>query len=1117
MSIAARNFAVGCRRLFLGRRFAFALLILILTLATGSQLDAQVLYGSLTGNVTDVSNAAVPGAKVQAVDVGTGYSKQGVTDNRGFYLITDLQPGVYRVTISGSGFATIVQENVRVDANAERRVDAVLKVAQVNQRVTVVATSEALQTDRSDINRMLPSTQISNLPLGQDRNFQTLYLLVPGSDPPYATHSYAGNPTGALGMNINGGSDTSNATSIDGTADPNFWELNIIAYVPPAEAIETVNIVTGGFDAEQGQAGGAVSNIVVKSGTNSFHGAAWEYNTMSALQARNFFYYGATNPKNLLNQFGFDLGGPILKNKLFFFGDWERYRLSQIQSTIASVPIAALRQGNFSGISTVIYDPTTGNADGSDRTGFTDNVIPTGEQSSAALKMAALIPMPNYGSGIANNYFSNADLKFNRDNVDLKMNYNPSVRSTIFGRYSAEPTYVFDPQILGPAGGPALGATSAPGNAYGLTQSVAVGGTYTFTPHLLFDANIGFVRQNLTSESTDINTDYGSNVLDIPGTNGPSPLQGGYPAFVVSGFTSLGNSTDSSPFIFRDNEVILAANLSWVKGSHDFRVGGSVGRYDLNHAQAFATYGVRGGFTFTGGLTALKGGPAPNSYNGWADFLLGEPQTMGKDFQNLDPATGRESEFALYARDQWQVNRKLSVDYGVRWEYYPFPTRDHFGGSNYDPTTNYVYLGGVGGVPENAYVSVGPGQAVPRLGFAYRLNDKTVVRSGFGISTDPDPFTYMIAFYPATITETITGANSYTAAGSLVTGLPAFSGPNLSLGKFQLPTYSGTNSYPKNFHRGYTEAYNFTVQRALPMQFNAQVAYVGTHTVRANAYQNINAAGPGGGNAGTPLDQLWGNPNAIYDIGPFSGGSYNGLQTQLMRRVEGAQFGIVYTYSKALDDVDEENNTLTWSWGPMVGRNKALAGYDRTHNFQLFAVYGSPFGHGHHWMAHGAGAAILGNWVLSPVLSRESGTPFSVTTSGTSCNCPGNTQTADQVKSTAAILGGHGPNSPYFDPNAFAPVTAVRFGTSGRNILRGPGFFNLNASLVRDFRLTEKLTMQFRTEAYGLTNTPQFANPGATVSSATFTGGVVSAYNGYDIITSATGNRLLRFALKLVF
>lgn len=1120
MSAYARAFMFGSQRVCwsVGRIISVFVLLFITICAVCQQGRAQILYGSLTGNVTDPSGAPIPGAKVEAIDVGTNVAKQAVTNARGVYLISDLQPGTYQVTISAAGFATAVQGKVPLAANTERRVDVQLKLAQANQKITVAANASTLQTDRSDIISQLPSSQISNLPLGTDRNFQTLYSLVPGSSPPIPEHSFAGNPTGSLAINVNGGSDTSNTTLIDGTADPNFWELDIIAYVPPAEAIEAVNVVTGGFNAEQGQANGSVTNVVIKSGTNAFHGAAWEYNTSSALQARNFFYYSATNPKNILNQFGLDLGGPIVKNKLFFFGDWERYRLSQAASTLNSVPTEAMRNGDFAGTGTTIYDPFTGNPDGTGRTPFPGDQVPASLVSSAAQKMTALIPMPNYGTGIADNYFSTGDLRIDRDSVDLKINYNPSDKSTIFARYSAEPTFVFDPQVLGPAGGIALGETSAPGNAPGLTQNTALAGTYTFTPHLLLDANVGFVRQRLLSEATDITKNYGSDVLDIPGTNGPNPLQGGYPAFLISGLNSLGNATDSSPFLFRDNEWIFAGNLSWVKGSHSFRFGTSIGRYDLNHFQAFASgYGVRGGFSFTGGLTALKGGSAPNTYNAWSDFLLGLPQQMGKDYQYMSPATGRESTYAFYVQDQWQATRKLSLNYGMRYELYPFPTRDHFGGSNYDPTTNLAYLGGVNGVPSNAYVDVGHGQLNPRFGIAYRLNENTVIRSGFGLSSDPYPFTYMIAIYPATIAQEIAGVNSYSAAGSLATGLPVFNGPDLSLGKFPLPTYVGTDAYQQAYHRGYTESYNFTVQRALGRGFDAQAAYVGTHTVRANAYDNINAAGPGGGSHGTPLYQTWGNANSIYEIGPFNGGTYNALQTQLMRRVEGGQLGFIYTYSKAIDYVDNANSTLTWSWGPILSRNRALAGYDRTHNFRFYAVYGLPFGHNHRWITHGVGAAILGGWTLSPILSRMSGLPFTITSSGASLNAPGNTQTANQVLAHVAILGGHGPGEPYFDPNAFAPVTTVEFGNTGRDILRGPGLFNLDASLVRDFTIKERLTLEFRAEAYGLTNTPQFGNPGANVSSATFVGGEITSYNGYDTISSASGQRQVRFALKLSF
>jgi TonB dependent receptor len=409
----------------------------------------------------------------------------------------------------------------------------------------------------------------------------------------------------------------------------------------------------------------------------------------------------------------------------------------------------------------------------------------------------------------------------------------------------------------------------------------------------------------------------------------------------------------------------------------------------------------------------------------------------------------RESTYAFYARDQWQVSRKLTVNYGVRYEFYPFATRDHFGGNRYDPGTNLAYLGGVNGV--------------------------------------------------------------------LAAGIPALIGPDLTQGSFPLPPNVGTLTFPKNFNRGYIESYNFTVQRQLGTGFNAQAGYVGTRTLRPVSEVNVNAAGPGGGNGGTPLFAKFGNANTISDQIPFKGGSYNSLQTRITRQMGASQVGAVYTFSKALDFFDNENNSLTWAWEPMWNRNKALAGYDRTHNFQFFAVYDLPFGHGKHWASRGVAAAVFGDWSLNSILSRTSGAPFTIASSGTSVNAPGNTQTADQVAPSVKILGGHGPNSPYRDPNAFAPVTAVRFGTSERDIIRGPGLFNLDASVYRNFRIKERFALQFRTEAYGLTNTPQFANPAATVSNATFTGGVVTNYNGYDIISSSAGDRQIRFALKFTY
>ena len=1097
------------------RRDAFLLVSLCLFLTAATATYGQVLYGSLTGNITDATGAAVPKVKVEAFNIATGVSKSTVSDDRGIYLLSDLQPGTYRVTVSAPSFATRVMQNVELNANTVVRVDAALQVSQVSESVTVIASAVTLQTDRADINNQVQSTQIADLPLinSQGRNFQSLFKVLPGFTPPVEAHSDAGNPQRSMVTQVNGMPQSSNATRLDGATISYPWLPRLVAYLPPVEAVETVNLVSNSFDAEQGMAGGAAMNVTIKSGTNSFHGAGWEYHTNSQLKARNYFYclYSCTGdpnhpPKNLNNQFGVMVGGPIKRNKLFFFADWERTTRRQAASALRTVPTTALRNGDFNGTGTTIYDPNTGTATGTGRTPFANNQIPANRIDPAAATMAALVPQPNQ-SVYPNNYLAIGDYSLTRDNVDFKINYVVTDKLQIFGRYSFSPTLIFDPPSLGPAGGDATNG-GQPGRAPGLVQTGGIGATYTITPHLLFDGVASYTRLRLSAQNVDIDKNYGLDVLKIPGTNGPDFLQGGYPRFTFNTFSSLGNPNVSNPFLFRDPQYYTNENIGWTKGAHSLRFGFEYSKYDINHFQPQASNGPRGGFNFTGGLTSLNGGPSTTGFNSWADFLLGLPQSMGKDVQYENPATVRMPSIGLYARDSWQVSRKLTIDYGLRYEMYFAPTRDHFPGERYDPNTDKVYRGGY---------DVGHGQVAPRLGIAYRFNDKTVIRAGAGISIDPNSFRYLRDDYPATISTQYSGASSYLAAGTLRTGIPDVVGPDLSQSVFTLPAAVGTTTFPQRFDRGYLESYNFTIQRDAGAGFNVQAAYVGSRAIRQTVIQNINAAGPGGGNNGRALYPAFGRISDIKYFTPFNTASYNGFQTQVTRRLARSMLGVSYTLSRAIDYADDTDSGLTWNWLPMLQRNKAVAGFDRTHNFQFYGNYPLPFGRGGKYATSGVASWILGGWQTNWILSRTSGTPFTVGTSGTSVNSPGNTQTADQV-APVQILGGHGVGQPYFSPLSFAPVTDVRFGNSGRDILRGPGVFNLDASLFRDFRLTERFHLQFRAEMFGATNTPQFGNPGTTVSSMTKNAdGTIKALNGYTEITSATGERQARFALKLSF
>ncbi len=1091
-----------------------------LLISLAPQASAQVLYGSLTGNVTDPTGAAVPNVKVEAVNSGTGVMRAVTTDATGTFNFNDLQPGAYRVTFTAASFRTVVQEGVQILPNSVRRSDVQLDVAQVSESITVAGAATVLQTDRADVNNQVQGAQISNLPFtgNAGRNWQALYKLIPGFAPPAELHSDAGNPQRALGVNVNGASRSNNNTRLDGATVSYPWLPHIVAYVPPADAVETVNIVSNSFDAEQGMAGGSAINVQIKSGTNEFHGTAHWFHTNSAVRARNFFFVAPQIPKNILNQAGGTIGGPIVKNKLFFFADFERTVRRESRSAFRTVPNADIRRGSFAGTGSSIFDPLTGAADGSGRQLFPNQLIPTSRIDSAAAAMAALTPAPNLNTFPAN-YLALGSYAFNRDNADFKVNYNPTQKSSIFARYSISPSDIFDPPSLGPAGGDAL-AGGQPGNAPGRIQSASVGGTYTVSPRVLVDATIGFTRQRLGAQNVDIDKNYGLDELKIPGTNGPDRLQGGYPRFTISGWSSVGNPNVSNPFLFRDNQYVVSGNLSYVRGTHNFRFGGEYTYYTINHFQPQASNGPRGGFNFTGGLTALRGGAAPTLYNGYADFLLGLPQTMGKDVQFINPAAVRMPGYGFYARDQWQITRKLTLNYGARFERYPFAKRDHRGGERYDPTTDVVLIGGLGGVPTDTGVKVPTVQVAPRFGLAYRVTEKTVLRAGYGISIDPDTFRYMRDSYPATISTQFGGASAFQAAGSLRTGLPEIVGPDVSSGRIALPRAVGTVTWPEEYRRGYFQSFNFTLQRDLGAGFNLQTGYVATRAVRQTAIHNINYGTPGSGNNGRVLARQWGRIANINMYTPFNGSNYNSWQTQLTRRfARDGMIGLSYTWSKTLSFADNNDSGLTWNWPDMWGRNRAPAGFDRTHNLQMYGVYTLPFGRGQKYASSGVASHIIGNWQLNGVFSAYTGAPFTVGSAGTSVDAPGNTQTADQVLPEVRKLGGIGRGVSYFDPAAFAPVTAVRFGNSGRNILRGPGLVNLDASIFRDFPITERFKMQFRAEAFNVSNTPAFNNPGATVSSATRNpDGSIRALNGYTEVTSAQATeRQFRFALKFSF
>jgi hypothetical protein len=1158
-------------------RFTGLALLAALTLClTATASHAQVLYGSVVGNVTDPNGHAVPGAKVEAVSPSTQTTKSTVTDDNGSYSLTDLTPGIYNVTVTAASFKKELRETVQVEANKVRRLDAQLQVGEVQETVVIGSGAEVpLQTDRADVNATLNARQVNNLPLfgSVGRNYQSLIYLIPGAtrgtggffinQTGTEDNSAAGNPQRSMSFNINGVSRLQNNTRIDGSSIIYPWLPTNTVYVPPTEAIQEVNIVTNAFDAEQGLAGGAAINVTIKSGTNDFHGVGWGYDTNSRFRSRTYFQptNQPQNPKNILAQFGFALSGPIYlpvfgeggksiwsgKNKLFFFTDLERTTQRNAAGATASVAPASLRPDangniNFTGTGITVYDPAS-NPDPSKRTPFPNNTIPGNRIDIAALEILKRLPLPNQ-PGFTSNFATSGVGEFNRTNFDLKINYVGGSKFTLFGRYSRSPALIIDPPIFGEVSGPALNGGQL-GTAPSLINVIGIGGTYAFSPTLLLDANIGYTRQNLGAQGFDINSNFGLDVLRIPGTNGPDRLQGGVPAFQINGgWTNIGNDNTGNPFLFRDNQFVAAANLTWLKGAHSFRFGFDYLNPQLNHFQpqggSFQT--VRGTFGFSGNVTRQQGNAASIAesqlFHSWADFLLGLPAQAGKVDQLRNPNSVWWKQYAIYARDHWQITRRLTLTYGLRWERFPVPRKDHTGINRFDPDTGLIYTGGLSGVPFDSGARSGPGQFLPRVGVAFRLNDKTVLRGGYGQSADPRPFQDVRNAFPIANIWSMPAIkfngtdNSFIPVTTLRLGLinPS-TPPDINAGILALPANTGTTTFPKDPRRKEIHSFNFFVERELGWKSTIQAGYVGTRAVDQMGFININAGPPGTGNSGRPLFIKFGLTADINSIQPYGTTKYDGLQVLFTRRWASSQLGTAYTWSKTINFADNDGGPRI-QYLPAKDLNRGLASYDRTHNLQVYGVYDLPFGKGQRWAHDGWQSKVFGGFQVSGVMSLMSGIPiYVIQGSAPNLLAGGSGQVPNQLIPDISILGGIGTPSqrgaaagPWFDNRvqgltiqgvtctsncAWAPETGARFGDVVRNNLRGPGFFETDLSIYRTFRFSEHVEFQLRAEALNATNHANFSNPQSDINNATF-GFITSTYGPNQ-------SRQWRFGARLSF
>ncbi len=1136
-------------------------LTILLTMSLAAASFAQVLYGSIVGNISDNSNAVVAGATVKITNKATNQVRETITNESGGYTFTTVQTGTWEISISKQGFKTSTNANVIVTLNNITRSDMALEVGAVVDTVNVTADAGLLQTDRSEVRAELNSQTLQNIPIPPGRNYQQLFRTLPGITPPTNAHSIPTNPSRALQYNVNGTNSSSNNVRIDGASQYNLFLPHVTAYVPSLEAIETVNIVTNNFDAETGLAGGAAINVQIKSGTNNIHGSVFEYHDNHLTKARPWNLtpvngVAQDKPKRVYNQFGATFGGPIKKDKLFYFASYEGTNDRQLGNRFLTLPTAEMRNGDLSGGGLGIYDPATGNAIGQNRTAFGGGIIPAARIDPIAKLILKDLPLPNR-AGFANNYYATAGYAFDRKTLDAKVNYNVSEKFTTYGRFSFLTYNQLNPGALGPLDGvgtaPQGGNTGVgSGNTYGMT----VAGVYTVSTNFIIDGNVGYTKQGTSSEQGFLDKKIGLDVLKIPGTNGTRAFENGWPRFAINGFANMGVQDSFMPYTRNDPQWVYVTNFNWTKRNHNIRFGLDFARQTLNHLQAEWNGGGvaepgSGGFVFGQGPTQLcsvanAAGTScstfqqGNQFNSFATFLLGYHTSAGRTFLVEPPIIYKSQAYSFYLRDAWQVKQNLTVSIGTRYEYYPMPQRADRGIERYDFATNTMKVCGTGNVPTDCGVKMSKKLFSPRLGIAWRISDSFVLRTGYGLTFDPISLARTFRTnYPMLLAFNIVAPNSAAPAGLLRDGIPVTPSVTITNGTAAVPGTVNVLTLGDSFRRPYIQSWNLVLEKSIGWGFTASAGYIATRTVGQSGRIDTNAGLVGGGTASQPLNQKFGRRASTHLQDGIANSHYDSLQATLKRRFSnGLQLQANYTWSKGIGLAGlggDNDGTLAISEPNFRHLNRAILGINIPQNLQFSGSWELPFGKGKRWASDSAVAsALAGGWQLSWLYGAFSGTPFSVSSSGTSLNAPSSAQRADQVKSEVKKLGGIGVGNPFYDPTAFAPVTAARFGTVGFNTLTSPGTANLDFGLFREFRITEGLKLQFRVEAFNATNTPHFAAPGGNASAPSrdpITGAILTdavtglpRLNGFMEITGTRqfgregiDERLFRFGARLSF
>ena len=1041
---------------------------------------AQVTTADIIGRVTDSTGAVLPGATVTIENQGTHDVRSVPTNSSGDYVFNLLPIGGYSVKVELQGFST-QQTKISLSAGDRVRFDAKLQVGQVAENITVTASAPLLQTDTSTVSTLVSAKAVQDLPVS-GRNIARFVQLVPGAFEGQANSLASGTRPDdrrqTSAVSINGSLDNQNNQLIDGI-DNNERAIGTVGVKPSIDAVAEVKVQTSMYTAEVGRTAGGVVNIITKSGTNDLHGSAFEFNRNDALEARNFF--ASTGPKPALdqNQYGGSVGGPVLHNRTFFFGDLERFKVDQGVTAVATVPTAKERAGDFSELSTLIYDPTT-----AVRSPFPGNVIPSARLDPIALKYLGLYPLPN-SPGLANNYTGTRDRTQTASTTDIRVDHILDQNDRLFVRYSYNGVTTFTPPVFAAVNGiEGGGGGSFPGSNDTGAHNVGASFSRVFSPSLVGEFRAGYLNVNIASYGLN----YGNNVAQsfgMPGVN-QDALTSGLTPITLTGYAGSGDAT-FLPLIQVDHTVQGSGSLTKISGAHSIKTGAGLIHRNFTVSQSNQPLGA---ITFNTTLTNNGSGSGGDSI---ASFLLGYPQQVSRIVSLFYPHYTTNEPF-VFLQDDWRATSNLTVNFGLRYDIFtPYTEQDdHL--VNVDLAHSAILVAGRNGVSRTAGIATDYSNVAPRVGFSATLPHQMVVRGGYGLSYFPGNYMSQSFLKSAPFTSTYGPVISNGASGGLPNlflrdGLPAPVATDITVptGTFQAEEL--------NFKNTRTQQYNLFVEKEIAGNVigGGYLGWYQDHMTQYIGNMDLAPAAAGAIQQRRTYFSTLPNVSSIPLIASDYLGTYNAMQLVFSRR-QGNGLTLTSNYTLAHAVV-----TNAAPWDPTV-TERYDSGFDIRHRVVFSANYEFPFFRTTSGVTHG----LLGGWQINTVAFYQTGLPYTVT-NGTARSNTGGTdrpnQIADPTLATPTI-------AEWFDVTAFAAQPINTVGNTGSNTLHGPPQRRVDLSLFKNLELNSAVRLQLRFEVFNITNTPSFANPNSGFGTA-----------GFGSITS-TGNaiqRQVQIAAKLLF